>query len=92
MWIYSNLGDSRIPSYEGLNYTNILESKCFDEKCIFVSDEYITVSCIYLIVLKMSNALFYVDRELIPWSWAFIEKLPVTQLLKNIPTVYGSQG
>jgi hypothetical protein len=25
-----------------------------------------------------------------PWSWVLLEKLPVTQLLKNFPTFYGT--
>jgi hypothetical protein len=31
-------------------------------------------------------------NQLTPWSWAFLEKPPVAQILKNFPTFYGTRS
>jgi hypothetical protein len=41
--------------------------------------------------LDSTHCVWQTYTELATWSWVLIEKLPVSQLLKNFPTFYGTR-
>jgi hypothetical protein len=39
---------------------------------------------------RLGNKVLYCNNWLTTWGWAFLEKPPVAQLLKNFPAFYGT--
>jgi hypothetical protein len=60
---------------------------CPKQKFFFSESWFCKIQHILIIFLSF----VVINNYLTSWSWTLLEKLPVTQLLKNFPTFYGTQ-
>jgi hypothetical protein len=47
----------------------------------------LTLTLLFIIILSTNKQ----TNQLTPWSWVLLEKPPVSQILKNFPTSYGTR-